>query len=348
MPITTNADLSTLNLFLYRINMDGKIESVQDIFCVPKSLIDYSEFVQNTCSIETGIPGQGSLVDIPYFTLNMNYTHNKTPIEITSTFNKPLSFSDYTPKNNKLYCYPTNFIYGTNNNGESEVYKIEDFSNNSIVFKLKYAISIGGSGLFIPNNYKGQSENIDESLALGKFPTFQWSSDAYTNWLTQNAVNNQNRLLNTGLTVASQVASGNAVGGLVTVAQSVINNYQAFYEANLLPNKVSGTNTGDVSFSDNKITMRLLHMRAKKEYLQCLDDFLYRFGYQVNRVKVPNITGRTNFNYVEIGANDEIGIGNVPHKFMEEINSIARKGVTIWHNHTNIGDFSITNTIVTP
>ena len=288
------------------------------------------------------------MLTITYYTLPANYTNNKTPNELTQTFNKPLSFSDFTPKNNKLYCYPTNFILGTNNNGETEIYKIEDFSNNSIVFNLIFALSIGGSGLFIPNNYKGQSENIDESITLGKFPTFQWSSDAYINWLTQNAVNNQNRLLNTGINAVSQLTHGNIAGSLLTVAQGVMNNYQAFYEANLLPNKVAGTNTGDVSFSDNKTTIRLLHMRAKKEYLECLDNYLSRFGYQVNRIKIPNITGRQNFNYVEIGQNEEIGYGDIPPKFMEEINRISRRGVTIWHNHENIGNFSVTNTIVPP
>ena len=27
------------------------------------------------------------------------------------------------------------------------------------------------------------------------------------------------------------------------------------------------------------------------------------------------------------------------------INNIARKGTTIWHNHNNLGDFSLNNTI---
>lgn len=30
-------------------------------------------------------------------------------------------------------------------------------------------------------------------------------------------------------------------------------------------------------------------------------------GYKINRIKTPNITGRLNFNYVEIGQNEEIG-----------------------------------------
>lgn len=70
------------------------------------------------------------------------------------------------------------------------------------------------------------------------------------------------------------------------------------------------------------------------------------FGYKINETKTPNITGRTYWNYVEIGGNEEIGHGNIPNRFLDEINQIFRKGVTIWHNHSNIGNYSLSNTIV--
>lgn len=51
------------------------------------------------------------------------------------------------------------------------------------------SISIGASVRIIPQNYKNVDNNYDESISLAKFPTFSWSSDAYTNWLTQNSIN---------------------------------------------------------------------------------------------------------------------------------------------------------------
>lgn len=73
---------------------------------------------------------------------------------------------------------------------------------------------------------------------------------------------------------------------------------------------------------------------------------LQGFGYKINRIKTPNITGRRNFNFIEIGQNDEMLVGNVPFKFMQELNNACRKGVTIWHNHENIGNFNIENDII--
>lgn len=87
-------------------------------------------------------------------------------------------------------------------------------------------------------------------------------------------------------------------------------------------------------------------MRCKTEYLKIIDDYFTRFGYAINRVKVPNITGRKTWNYVEIGESEDIGNGSVPTLFMETINSACRKGVTIWHNHSAIGNFNLDNSII--
>lgn len=130
------------------------------------------------------------------------------------------------------------------------------------------------------------------------------------------------------------------------MSSDVAKSYEALNQARMLPNKVAGSNAGDVSFANSETNYIIRRMRPRTEYLQIIDDYFTRFGYQVNRLKVPNITGRRNFNYVEIGNSDEIGIGDVPHKFMQEINATARKGVTIWHNHQNIGDFSVQNDII--
>lgn len=88
-----------------------------------------------------------------------------------------------------------------------------------------------------------------------------------------------------------------------------------------------------------------MKMRCKKEYLEIIDNYFSRFGYKINTVKLPNITGRTYWNYVEIGGTEEIGYGTAPSASMQVINGACRKGTTIWHNHSNIGNFNLTNSI---
>ena len=87
-------------------------------------------------------------------------------------------------------------------------------------------------------------------------------------------------------------------------------------------------------------------MRCKTEYMLRIDDYFTRFGYKIDRVKNANLTGRNTFNYVEIGSSESIGYGTLPSEAMETINNAFRKGVTIWHNHANIGNYNLNNSII--
>lgn len=138
----------------------------------------------------------------------------------------------------------------------------------------------------------------------------------------------------------------NTVGQVGSIVTNVASSIGQFYSAQLMPNIENSQNTGDVNFADERNTFTLRRMRCKKEYLQIIDDYFTRFGYKINRVKVPNITGRQNFNFVEIGSEDVIGYGTVPAVYMDNINNACRKGVTIWHSHTNLGNFNVNNNIV--
>lgn len=73
---------------------------------------------------------------------------------------------------------------------------------------------------------------------------------------------------------------------------------------------------------------------------------LHVSGYKICKLENPNITGRRNWNYIEIGGSEEIGFGDVPSKYMETINNACRRGVTIWHNHANIGNYNLDNAII--
>ena len=175
-----------------------------------------------------------------------------------------------------------------------------------------------------------------------------WSADSFTNWLTQQSVNLATKtatsIVGAGSSLSSDSATG--VGTGLSIAGSIGSIIGSFYSASLMPNIEGGQNTGDVNFSAQDNTFVFRKMRCKKEYLQIIDDYFTRFGYKINRVLTPNLTGRRNFNYVEIGKSEEIGTGDIPNTYMEEINSIFRKGVTIWHDNANVGNYSVQNDIV--
>lgn len=138
-------DILNINLFLKRIAIDGKIENIQDIFVVPFGVIDVSEFQRTTATIEFVTPSITTPVNFHYDTLPRDMTNFDSAWSEDIEINKPLTFSDFVPKNNKVKCYPYNYIYLSNGNGENNILKIEEFSGNKMTFKNLFAIAIGGS-----------------------------------------------------------------------------------------------------------------------------------------------------------------------------------------------------------
>lgn len=337
--ITSIESFKNLALFLLRTNADGHIEDVNNIFILPNLAITASQLNLHTASVG----GK----EFNWYTL----TYNTSPTKFNTTINKRHSFSDFNPKNNKCFVYPYNYLFVSNNNGSNNIYKYEDFTSNNCVFENQFSIAIGGSGRLVPKNYKSMITNDDEALPTGKYPTCAWSSDAFTNWLTQNGVNLVASIALTAGGVATAIATGGATlpivaGAITSVAGTVAGTIGQFNQASLMPNIAGGQATGDVIWTCNRNKFTFREMRAKTEYLKIIDDYFTRFGYAIKSLELPNITGRKYWNYVEIGASEEIGYGEVPSKYMDTINNACRRGVTIWHNHANVGNYTLNNSIV--
>ena len=68
------------------------------------------------------------------------------------------------------------------------------------------------------------------------------------------------------------------------------------------------------------------------------------FGYKVNKLKVPNITGRENWNYVKtIDCNFD---GNIPQAHLNIIKAMFNSGVTLWHNPNAMYNYNLSNNII--
>lgn len=340
-------DIKNISRYISRTNKDGHIGDVKNMYIAPSGAINETDLTTVTAYIKEN----NQDVLFTYKTTNENNL-NTSPVSITRTINKVTSFPNVNIKNNKCFCYPYNYFTVTNNSGSLNIYKYEDFSSSNCEFGIIMSIVCGVSGRCAPHNYKGLPINFDESIPLGKFPTCSWSSDAYTNWLTEQAVNLPTRIVNTGINTLTSVSGikklGDVAGSASSIANDVADLIGGFYKAQLMPNIEGGQNTADVMWSSNNNGIVYKGFRAKDEYIKIIDDYFSRFGYKINRVKEPNIVGRTYWNYVEIGGSEEIGNGDCPAPFMQSINNACRKGVTIWHDHANIGNFSLDNTIVNP
>lgn len=290
----------------------------------------------------------------------LQYSGQNNPNYLSKEINKPKSINGYTPKNNKLLTFPYCYMNVSNNNGSVNSYIYELFNEvkdkpNKCVFNIKGVPTVGASIKCSPFNYKNSNnkDNEDEGLMGGKYPTLSWSEDAYLNWLTSNSVNVGIGVASNLLTIAGGIglmASGvGAVAGggaIVSASVSIASQINQVYQHSLAPNTARGnTNGGDINSCSNTNTFIFEQCAIRKEYAEVIDDYFTRYGYKINRITIPNITGRDIWNYIEIGSQETIGTGSVPSKFMEIINNACRKGVTIWHNHENVGNYKLDNNI---
>lgn len=350
-------DYLSLLLFILKCNKDGKISAVHDIFVIPSGGIDSSLLVDNSFTMPVG--------NITPDPTCENYLLKFSSSALTSSWNvaKVESFTDLTTiKNNKCYCYPYNYLLVTNNVGNQNIYKYEDFSDaTNATFSGEFALCIGGSGRVVPLNHKGIAVNYDEAIPLAKYPTCGWTADSYTNWLTQNAVNVTTQIMDIanefvfGATIPDFDKLGrkidvdeeqDIVGARIgSKLQSLVGQFR---EAKLLPNiQGGGQNNGDVNYANGANVIKFNRMRCKPEYMRIIDDYFTRFGYKIARVKTPDLSSRPYWNYIKT-MGDQFAIGNVPQDALSVINNIANKGVTIWHSLSNIGNYSLDNRVVPP
>ena len=338
---------SNIDLYIQHVMREKSADVIRNMYIAPKELID---------SLRTEDKEIRDLVHGTYrFKKILNSTESVTRGKVIKAIQ---NFSGINIKNNKCFCYPYNYMLASNNVGNNIIYKYEDFTiyNNPdianypcLFMDYEMALSIGCSIRLIPREYKNKGKDYNETIPLAKFPTCAWSGDAFTNWLTQNAVN-----IGTSITeIVGGTALGFASGGVLSTAGMGVALSGAtktagligeFREAKLKPSIEGGSNSGDVNYSSGKNTFIISHMRAKNEYLKIIDEYFSKYGYKVNIIKNISFNSRLNWNYIET---EDCNItGDIPQEDLKIIKQMFNNGVTMWHNPSTIFDYSQSNNII--
>lgn len=321
--------LPALKNFINTLNNNSKIEAMQYMFFAPSWIVGDPMTVY---------------VDESEYEAD-NYINVS---EITS-------LNGYTPVNKKLLSYPYCYFGLSNHLGQFNILKPElwkkDAEYNYLLVNIKGVLTPGCSIKAYPYKYNNINDNIDEGVTCGKYPELSWSNDLYTNWQTQNGINLGGIKLGateSGL-LKGAVALGAGLGTenpelIATGAVSIFNTMQEQYRHSLQPNGIEGSlNTGDVLTSARKNKIYVYSFTIKNEFAKIIDKYFSMYGYKVNTVKIPNITGRTNWNYVKtIDCNIE---GNIPQDDLLELKSLFNRGITLWHNPSTFLDYSQSNNI---
>lgn len=290
----------------------------------------------------------------------------------------PTSLDGYTPVNAKVRTYPYIYVGFNPSNGTSKIYRYEDFINFTPSFKFISEINPNPTVNIIPQNYRGQTgDSLSDQAALNGYPQISSKVDVYNSWLAENTgiINvqkerseaTQNFAVQRGTVgivagaVQSVASAANkdivgTIGGAATIASNVININEAKknHELNIkelnavqemhamLPDNVTlgGSNATllGYEFLDNNIFTRY---SIKSQFAERIDQYFTMYGYSTNKLKIPNINNRPNWNYIKtVGINI---IGDVPETDLNAIKNLFDNGITLWHNSATFLDYSQNN-----
>lgn len=272
-----------------------------------------------------------------------------TTIQRSTARNSP--FQGYTPKNNKLYNYPYNYLAVTNNNGQVGTYKWEygppkdetQTVNRAIQFTLYTPDVLNTDTYLQPIGYKGSGGDQLDIMMLGGYPQCSWNNDLYKSYLAQNA----NYLRQTNIDAASKAVIGigemtiGAYAGDTQAAQRGVNNLTgAIQEAMQLRAKKAdidilapaahvAAGTKEAVFQAGNCAFFVNFMSVTRFYAERIDMFFTKYGYKTNLTRTPLRRTRSRFNYIKT-VDCQI-VARCPADDARMIENIFNNGVRFWH-----------------
>lgn len=285
--------------------------------------------------------------------------------------NEPASFTDpnnifntYTPKNNKLYCYPYQKITLSNNDGSLKTLYWENSSQNangrkSLYINLEGALYPNPALGAYPENYNGLLYAYENGLTLDAFVDCTWSEDSFTKWYNVNRAKISTTLLTNALMIANGAVaakSGASKFGnqmMYYGASGVVNTFASMEDKKYVPDEMYGNISGDgLKMLQNRYLFYAYLQQIKAPQAKVIDDFFTMYGYQVNELKIPNVFNPSVFsnlrpcwNYVKTQnavITPKEGLG-LPAEAEQKICEIFNNGVTFWNKDASVGDYSQNN-----
>jgi hypothetical protein len=334
-------DIAALSTHINNYVAAQKSDAIQFIYTIPRKYLP--------ANLETGhvIP---NFSDINTSIFNYKTFDHNDPDQ----YAKFQQLDTYIPVNKKLYCYPYNFLYVTNNTGGSCEYRFEDFEDfetlDYITFYIDGNMSPNPTLLFYPyDNYRysksGQANDCFEyGISLTGFPFCSWANDTFVAWLSQNAVQSALSFGGSGLALIGGIVTGNPIaigGGAIGIGSQIAE----YYRESSQPNQAKGNvNGATLNVAAGRLDFYVSRMSIKKEYAERIDNYFSMFGYKVNAFKVPQLHTRKYWNYIQtMDVNIE---GAIPDNDMIRLKQMFNDGVTFWHDPKFFCHYEAGNTIL--
>ena len=354
--VFSKTEISSFTKVMQWINNRGLGDGIVAIYLFPEVLLE-------TNAVTSGLTmTDGTVIEVSF----LRITEIKKYVTAAVSFSQKIE--GYTPKNNKLLCYPYCFAYASNGSGKNMTLKYEFDTVGDNIFAARYFAQPGANGTLMAQlSLEGQNASFFET-PIGGFPQVAYSYDKYSDYLalnqnklefqkTQMTVNAITGAISSGVTGATAgfVAGGGVgavAGAALGVGKSVWQSVQGFSQISAekadidaQPNGLVGSaQTPDTLVLQERFGLMFHQMCLRPEYAKIIDDFFSRYGYKVSALKTPSITTRKNWNYIQtVGATIP---AEMPAEVESKICSILDRGITFWHNPETMLNYDADNTPV--
>lgn len=269
---------------------------------------------------------------------------------------QPSSINGYMPKNRKLYQYPYCYCLVNDGSGVQHTYNFEYGKDGALTMQV-YGVQLNIPSVFVaPREYKSAGgQHSPFGFILNNFPQCAWTNDGYQAFLAQsNPLWDYSQKQNT----ISQI--GNLTGGLVGTlsgnlaagAQSIFNAATSTFMLNesinaqkeshdLIPPTARGNSSGSYVATALFGSQLYCHvMSVTAQMAKTIDDYFTMYGYATHKIKVPNTTGRSKWNFVKT-----VNCGLHGNCVLDDITFLQKmfdRGVTFWHTD-DVGNYGLDN-----
>lgn len=277
----------------------------------------------------------------------------------------PTSFGNYTPHNNKLYCSPYTEYLVFAPTGDNMVLHPELFDGKAQV-TIRGNTGTQPQAIIAPRKYKGASATDwtkGFTINYGEKGSFMYdayqaeiasygfsnltSNETFNNFLA-NAAMWGGRVFGAAEKTAYGMTGGAASGGVAGAVLgatggigSILDTMAQYSKDTHDTSKLAGASGGSVLWSNQLKDAQCYVKQIREEYARTVDQFFDMYGYQVNRVKRPQMEGRPAWNYIK--CKNVALTGKIPSDAELLIKNVIEHGVTFWK--TTFHNYSANNKI---
>ena len=278
--------------------------------------------------------------------------------EITFTKNYQ-NLDGYIPRNNKLFTAPY-YTMRIRTDTDVQEFPLEYFSggpNATLTFQLLGMVLPEPVLILRPTTFKQTytGGRNDLRMTLKNYPQVSWNTDVFKVYMAQNSASLPASMISTVLNNAGGMVGniigsglgnigdiGSAVKSGLNIVTDIGQTLAQLHDISIRPPQLNGSQTSLSDYGLGVKSFRMEIFTIRSEFAMIIDDYFDMFGYATHRVKVPNITGRPHWNFVKTKG-VVLDVANAPQPYIQKIIQCFDKGITFWHNPSEVGNYYLDN-----